>query len=61
MVTNKLSKTIMSISGKTTWGTKDWAIVLLNQLATINWGLPRTIISDRDRKFVDNLWRYIFK
>ena len=28
---------------------------------TANWGLPRVIISDRDRKFVGELWRQILK
>lgn len=33
----------------------------LDRLALLNWGLPRAIISDRDRKFVCQVWREIFK
>ena len=34
---------------------------MLDKLADINWGLPRAIISDRDRKFVSDLWKRIFE
>lgn len=54
-VTCKFSKMVTYIPGKTTWSAKDWAITLLDRLAGINWGLPRAIISDRDRKFVGQL------
>lgn len=55
-----LSKAVTLIPGKSTWAAKDWAIRLLDKLADINWGLPRAIISDRDRKFVGELWQQIF-
>ena len=42
------------------WSAKQWAIKLLDRLAEINWGFPRAIISDRDRKFVAELWKQIF-
>ena len=59
-VTDKFAKTITFIPGKSTWTAKDWAIKLLDRLAELNWGLPRAIISDRDRKFVGQLWKQIF-
>ena len=33
---------------------------MLDRLNTADWGLPKTIISDRDRKFLSELWRAIF-
>lgn len=60
-VTDKFSKAVTYIYGKTTWGSEEWAIQLLDRLAELNWGLPRAVISDRDRKFVGELWRQIFK
>ncbi len=59
-VTDKFSKAITYIPGKSTWGAKEWAIKLLDRLADLNWGLPRALISDRDRKFVAELWKQIF-
>ena len=60
-ITDKFSKAITYIPGKTIWGSKEWAISLLNRLAELNWGLPRALISDRDRKFIGELWRQILK
>ena len=60
-VTDKFSKAITFLPGKTTFGAEQWAIQLLDRLAQLNWGLPRAIISDRDRKFVSQLWKQIFK
>ena len=60
-VTDKFFKAVIFISGKTTWGAKEWAIRLLDRLIELNWGLPRATISDRDRKFVGEIWREIFK
>ena len=59
-ITDKFSKALTFIPGKATYTSKDWAIRLLDKLADLNWGLPRAIISDRDRKFVGELWREIF-
>ena len=33
----------------------------LRTLAELSWGLPRAIISDRDRKFVSEVWKEIFR
>ena len=60
-VTDKFSKAITLIPGKSTWGGKDWSIQLLDRLSLLTWGLPRAILSDRDRKFVSELWKAIFK
>ncbi|KAI0998999.1 hypothetical protein K3495_g9197 [Podosphaera aphanis] len=60
-VTDKFSKCVTFIPGATTWTAFQWAEVLLNRLSIMNWGLPRAIVSDRDAKFVSQLWRAIFK
>ncbi len=60
-MTDKFSKAITFIPGKATWGAKDWALRILDRLADINWGLPRAFISDRDRKFVAQVWKHIFQ
>ncbi len=60
-VTDKFSKAITLIPGRDTMTAEDWAIALLDRLALLNWGLPRAIISDRDRKFLASLWKGVFK
>ncbi len=59
-VTDKFSKAVTFIPGRKTMTAKDWAVQLLDRLALLNWGLPRAILSDRDRKFTAALWRAIF-
>ena len=60
-VTDKFSKAVMFVPGKSTWGGKEWAVQLLMRLDLLRWGLPNVIISDRDVKFVAGLWRAIFE
>ena len=48
------------IPGKNTWTAKDWAVVLLRRLHKLDWGIPKAILSDRDRKFMTNLWKELF-
>lgn len=60
-VTDKFSKAVTFIPGRKTMTAEDWAIGLLNRLALLNWGLPRAILSDRDRKFTAALWKGLFK
>ena len=59
-VTDKFSKAITLIPGKIATGGKEWAILLLDRLCLLNWGLPRAILSDRDRRFIGQLWRGLF-
>ena len=58
-ITDKFSKLLRTISGKDTWKAQDWAAVFLRHILT--WGIPSAIISDRDPKFMSDLWRAIFK
>lgn len=60
-VTCKFTKRLTFIPGKDTWTAEDWARALRTRLALADWGWPAQIISDRDRKFVAELWRHIFE
>ena len=51
-VTDKFTKGITCIPGKSTWTAAEWADVFLERVEIINWGIPKAIISDRDRKFL---------
>jgi hypothetical protein len=56
----KFSKRICLILEKTSWKTKDWALTLLSRLKIMNWELFKAIISNRDSKFLIELWIIIF-
>ena len=60
-VTCKFTKRVTIVPGKSTWSAKDWAKALLNQLCLVDWGLMKVILSDRDRKFLGELWAELFK
>ena len=60
-VTDKFSKRVTFIPGVETWTAEDWAKSLLQHLQLLDWGLPRVIISDRDRKFTSDMWKALFK
>lgn len=60
-VTDKFSKRITFVPGKNTWKTADWARSLLQQLDIAGWGVPKMILSDRDPKFLNSLWKEIFE
>ena len=59
-VTDKFTKRITYIVGKSTWKAKDWAIALLDRLNIADWGLPKILLTDRDPKFLAELWEAIF-
>lgn len=60
-VTDKFTKKLAPIPGRETYKAKDWALLLLDRLMLADWGLPKVIISDRDPKFVSELWRAWFE
>ena len=60
-VTDKFSKAITILAGRSTFAGSDWAVALLDRLHLILWGVPRAIISDRDSKFVGQIWSTIFE
>lgn len=59
-VTDKFSKRITLIPGAATFGAAKWADLLLDRLRLADWGIPKSIISDRDRKFTSVLWKQLF-
>ena len=60
-VTDKFTKRVTYIPGKKTWLAAQWAVALVDRLQTADWGAPKAIISDRDRKFLSELWTALFK
>ena len=60
-VTCKFSKRNTFVPGKTTWKAAEWAAALPKQLQLGDSGLPKVIISDRDPKFLSELWTGLFE
>ena len=60
-VTNKFSKRVLLIPGKINYNASDWANLLLAKLIEQEQGIPQTIISNRDSKFMSDFWSAIFK
>ena len=53
--TYKYTRKITLMPGKITYTAEEWAEILVRRLYKIDWGLPKAIISDRDRKFLSAL------
>jgi hypothetical protein len=60
-VTCKFTKRVLVLSGVNTFLAKQWAIRFLNRLMQGDWGIPKVLLSDRDRKFLSDMWKTIFK
>jgi len=60
-VTDKFSKRITLIPGQSTYTAEQWAHSLLTHLYLTDWGLPKAIVSDRDPKFLSELWKALFR
>lgn len=60
-VTDKFSKKITLIPGMDTYSAPQWAKVLLERLQLVDWGVPKAILSDRDPKFLSELWSAMFE
>ena len=60
-VTCKFSKRVTLAPGKTTWKALEWAVAMLERLELGDWGLPKVILSDRDPKFLSDLWTALFE
>ena len=56
----KYFKRIMLVSNKNTWTVAQWNHVLLDRLDMTDWKLSKVIISNRDRKFLSNMWIVMF-
>ena len=59
-IIDKFTKRITLISKKNTYNAKNWAVVLIERLKIANWDYLKIIISDRNRKFLFELWKTIF-
>jgi hypothetical protein len=57
---DKFTKRVMLISEKFTYTIENWAIQLLKESQRRNWNISKMIISDKDRKFLSDLWRTLF-
>ena len=60
-VIDKYSKRIIIFVNKDTWSTDDWFATLLKRFDLANWNLFKTIISNKNRKFLFDLWTDFFK
>ncbi|RMZ85683.1 hypothetical protein DV736_g6568, partial [Chaetothyriales sp. CBS 134916] len=59
-VTDKFTKHVTLIPGKTTWEVYDWAIAYYDKVFA-KYGLPAKLILDRDPKFISAFWTALFK
>ena len=55
------SKRTLLIPGNGHYTAREWAELLIRELLACDWGIPKGIVSDRDRKFVSKLWQGIWK
>jgi hypothetical protein len=60
-ITERLSKMISMVPGKTNWTALQWGNALISQLIIIFWDLPQEIISDRGPKFISQAWQGMFE
>jgi hypothetical protein len=55
-VTDKYSKAVRFLPGRKDWSAADWAEAIHEGVSLNGWGFLRTIISDRDKRFLSALW-----
>lgn len=54
VIVDKFTKRVGLVPGKSTWSACDWGVNLLEYFQSHDWGMPRTFISDRDRRFTSD-------
>ena len=60
-VTCKYSRRVTLIPGKSTYSASQWGNALLDRLLIADWGIPAAIVSDRDPKFMSEMWQTFFQ
>jgi len=60
-VTCKFSKRTLLIPGHSTYSAEHWGEVVARTLMLCDWGMPKALISDRDRRFHADFWRGLWK
>src|SRR5437764_604472 len=58
-ITDKFSKRVALTPGRSDWNAECWAHAMLDVIT--DWGVPKAIISDRDPKFLAEMWKGIFR
>ena len=56
VIVDRLTKTSRFIAVKTTWSVKQLAEIYVREIVKLH-GVPRTIIFDRDSKFLSHFWK----
>ena len=54
-VTDKFSKAVHFIPGRKDWSAVSWSKYFYEDIVLNGWGFPKTIISDRDKRFLSGL------
>ena len=57
----KFTKRLTLVVDKKTWSVAEWRIALIDRLDIVDWSISKIIISNRDRKFLSDMWTAIFK
>lgn len=60
-MTDIFNKKIIHIPEMTNWLTIQWATTLLNCFILFGWRMFKTIISNLDQIFVNDIWKHIFQ
>ena len=60
VIIDRLTKSAHFIAIKTTWGTQKLAEVFLHEIVRLH-GTPKTIVSDRDGRFMSRFWKELHK
>ena len=61
IVIDKFSRRIIFIIDKFIYNVNQWDNVLFNRLMITNWNMFVVIISNRDFKFLSNMWQFFFQ
>jgi hypothetical protein len=60
-VTDKYRKAVRFLPGRKDWSAAEWAEAVYEGVTINGWGYPRTLVSDRDRRFLSALWNSILE